>query len=1040
MTGGIKLAPLMTEIKVNIDGFKNDMQKAATAGVKEADRISEKLSSVTKAGEKLSKIGTAMMAGLTVPLISAGTAATKMAVDYESSFAKVSTLLDANVVNYQEYKNQLLDASSESKIAIDEFSEAVYSSISAGVDQTKAISFTTDAMKLAKGGFTDGAKAVDVLTTAINGYNLKSSDATRISDLLITTQNLGKTTVDELASSMGTVIPVASSVNFNVNELSASYAQLTKNGIATAESGTYLKAMLSELGKSGSITNGTLRELTGKGFAQLKAEGVSTTKILQMISDEAGKNGKTLKDMFSSVEAGSAALVLAKGSGAEYNEMLQGMRSSAGATQEAFDKMDATPAEQLNGAINKLKNDAIKFGAAFVPVVTKVSDKLGEVADRFSNLSDEEKENAIKWGLVLAATGPVIKVVGGGITTFTKLASVIGGASKAVGSTGLTGSMTGLLGIAVPVAVGVAAVGTALYVMHENAQLASRKCTDASEDMSLMEKVLAKLKGTETHTKEEMVELGYVYEDFGENISPEFQEAVEESAKKVQDFNVYLREIGFDNVISQAESAEFNRRVNETCDEAIKTIQGKKEEAQLGLKELFIADDQVIDESEQKVLDALAKSSDKQIAEVTTLEGEILAIKQKAVDEKRALNDQEIADIESKNARIRQIELEAVGGTEEELLYAKNEFNARAKNLDAESASELLQEKVKARNDEIVKIKASYDTEIELLKSKLDEMNAEDRKAAEEQINNLEKDKQDKINKQEELYEEYLAIIRENNPNLMDELNKFSGEVLSNADKECKERLDLYRETYGDLSQIQETGLYTIYNKESHTWNQVAAVVDEGTGEITAMYSNMVGASAGWSESMAKDAEKMIKKADDASDVIAQLVDANDYYVDSAGNVVQAATGIASEMEQVTKKTDGSREGIVKINNTPYKIQVNKDGTIRSLSEIKEAADNAAKPRTLTIKAELAAGINAKAMFERQQASYNFNGIDNVPYDGYHAILHKNERVLTAEENKTYSNQQPVDYGTIQSIIRREVSNIVIELNGREFARAVRQV
>ncbi len=76
MTGGIKLAPLMTEIKVNIDGFKNDMQKAATAGVK-ADRISEKLSSVTKAGEKLSKIGTAMTAGLTVPLISAGTAATK---------------------------------------------------------------------------------------------------------------------------------------------------------------------------------------------------------------------------------------------------------------------------------------------------------------------------------------------------------------------------------------------------------------------------------------------------------------------------------------------------------------------------------------------------------------------------------------------------------------------------------------------------------------------------------------------------------------------------------------------------------------------------------------------------------------------------------------------------------------------------------------------------------------------------------------------------------------------------------------------------
>lgn len=32
-------------------------------------------------------------------------------------------------------------------------------------------------MKLAKGGFTDGAKAVDVLTTAINAYGLEASDA-----------------------------------------------------------------------------------------------------------------------------------------------------------------------------------------------------------------------------------------------------------------------------------------------------------------------------------------------------------------------------------------------------------------------------------------------------------------------------------------------------------------------------------------------------------------------------------------------------------------------------------------------------------------------------------------------------------------------------------------------------------------------------------------------------------------------------------------------------------------------------------------------
>ena len=43
-----------------------------------------------------------------------------------------------------------------------------------------------------------------------------------------------------------------------------------------------------------------------------------------------------------------------------HNEMLEAMQGSAGATQEAFDKMDATPSEKLKGALNELKNSAIK--------------------------------------------------------------------------------------------------------------------------------------------------------------------------------------------------------------------------------------------------------------------------------------------------------------------------------------------------------------------------------------------------------------------------------------------------------------------------------------------------------------------------------------------------------------------------------------------------------------------------------------------------------------------------------------------------------
>lgn len=188
----LRLPPIATSIIVKLTDLRNGMKEAGTIVDKEAKKITGKFEKVGAVGKGMMKVGGIMTATITAPLVGMGIAAGKMAIDFESSFAKVSTLLDKNQVDYNQYKKDILKASSDANIAVNEFSEAVYNSISAGVDQTKAIGFTTEAMKLAKGGFTDGASAVDILTTAINGYKLKTEDATRVSDLLINTQNLGK--------------------------------------------------------------------------------------------------------------------------------------------------------------------------------------------------------------------------------------------------------------------------------------------------------------------------------------------------------------------------------------------------------------------------------------------------------------------------------------------------------------------------------------------------------------------------------------------------------------------------------------------------------------------------------------------------------------------------------------------------------------------------------------------------------------------------------------------------------------------------------
>ena len=422
---------------------------------------------IQRSGEIAGKAGKFLTGAVTAPIVAVGTAAAKGASEFETSFAKVATIANETEVPLDSLKRQIIDMSNETGVSANSIAESVYSAISAGRSTGEAVEFVGQANKLALAGFTSTENAVDTLTTVMNAYGDSAGSAEEIANRLITTQNLGKTTVDELGASMGKVIPSAAMYGVKLDQLASAYVTTTKNGIATAESGTYINSMLNELGKSGTTAADTLKAKTGKSFSELMNEGKSLTDVLGVISQAAEENGKSMADMFGSQEAAKAAATLTQHA-EDFNGAMQSMSSSAGVLQQAFEKVDSTTQRTLAKSLNELKNTSIELGGAILkaaaPAIEQFGQMVGKLSAWFQSLTPAQQEFIVKIGAMVAAVGPLLIV-------FNKIAGPIGSAVKKIGElggvTGIASKAIGFLsspvGIAIAAIAALTAAGVLLY-------------------------------------------------------------------------------------------------------------------------------------------------------------------------------------------------------------------------------------------------------------------------------------------------------------------------------------------------------------------------------------------------------------------------------------------------------------------------------------------------------------------------------------------------------------------------------------------------
>ena len=333
------------------------------------------------------------------------------AQEYETAIAKVSTIADANAVPIEEMSSEIMKLSNTTGIAASQIADDVYNAISAGQQTGDAVNFVSYSTKLAKAGFAESAQTLDVLTTILNAYGMEAEEVSKVSDMLVQTQNKGKVSVGELSSVMGKIIPTANANNVALEQLCAGYAIMTSKGIAAAETTTYMNSMLNELSKSGTTAEKTLRATTGKSFKELMTEGKSLGEVIQILQQEAEKSGKSLNDMFGSAEAGKAAVSLLSGGVEGFNEQVAGMVDSVGATEEAFAKMDQTTEAKMQKAKNSIANLGIVLGQNLLPIVGNLADKVAAVVVKVSEFA-QANPKLVQTALKVAAALAGMKVAG----------------------------------------------------------------------------------------------------------------------------------------------------------------------------------------------------------------------------------------------------------------------------------------------------------------------------------------------------------------------------------------------------------------------------------------------------------------------------------------------------------------------------------------------------------------------------------------------------------------------------------------------------
>jgi TP901 family phage tail tape measure protein len=424
-------------VNIVVKGEYNDKDlKRAAADIKALQAASTTMgtrmqnvgSQMQDFGRSVSNVGKSMTVGVTLPIVGVGVAATKMAMDFDTSLTKMVSLVGLTRDEVDGMRGDIIAVASQYGKSAKEAADAMFFITSAGLRGSDAMETLEASLKGAAIGLGDVITIADLSTSAMNAYGSEVLDATTATSILRTAVEQGKLESSQLAGSMGSVLPVASAMGVKFGEVAGIMAAMSRTGTNAAEAATQVRGIMSQIAKE-----------TPKGAKALKSVGLSYEGIRRQIKEQGllpalqtlvtAFDGNTVATsaFFGNIRALTGVMDL-------FGEMADSTAEVVGtvsrAVAEDLDPAMAAAAEttgfQLQQAFATMKNSLIEFGDIIAPFVAQLADKIKTLGQAFQSLSPETKELIVRGLAIAAAIGPVLLIVG-------KLITVIGGVIKVVG-------------------------------------------------------------------------------------------------------------------------------------------------------------------------------------------------------------------------------------------------------------------------------------------------------------------------------------------------------------------------------------------------------------------------------------------------------------------------------------------------------------------------------------------------------------------------------------------------------------------------------